>query len=90
MNCRFLILIAGWAVLAGGAQAQTPGTAPLQQPVAGALLSDGYEVKAVINNTYLILQKGDKAFWCGSSDPSLTWANWPLLTREAICVPLNR
>jgi hypothetical protein len=60
------------------------------QPVTGELLKQGFEVKAVINNNYLILQKGDKAYWCGSTDPGLTWLNWPQLTREASCLPLNK
>jgi hypothetical protein len=85
-RCLFLAVLAVLPALAG-ASAQTAAPA---QPKTGDLIAGGFEVKAVINNTYLILQKGDKAFWCGSSDPSLTWANWPLLTREAICVPLNR
>jgi hypothetical protein len=74
----------------GQADAQQAAPTQPRQPVTGELIASGFEVKAVINNTYLILQKADKAFWCGSGDPSLTWANWPLLTREAICVPLNR
>ena len=72
-------------VAQAGAQQATPA-----QPRTGELIAAGFEIKGVINNTYLILQKGDKAFWCGSADPSLTWANWPQLTREAVCVPLNR
>lgn len=63
---------------------------PVAQPVTGTLLSQGFEIKGVINNTYLLLQKGDKTYWCGSPDPGLTWANWPQMTREAPCIPLNK
>jgi len=87
MLCRFIVPLAlGLLAVAGGtASAQTPA-----QPTTGALLAQSFEVKAVINNTYLILQKGDKAFWCGTADPGLTWANWPQLTRDATCVPLTK
>jgi hypothetical protein len=47
-------------------------------------------VKTVINNTYLILQKGGKAYWCGSTSPNLTWANWASEMRDAPCTALNR
>jgi hypothetical protein len=69
---------------------QGAATGASQPPVTGQLLNDGFEVKAVINNTYLILQKGNRAYWCGSTDSGLTWANWPQLTRDASCTSLNK
>ena len=86
---RRCLFLAALAVLPAITEASAQQAAPAQ-PRTGELIAAGFEIKGVINNTYLILQKGDKAFWCGSADPSLTWANWPLLTREAICVPLNK
>jgi len=88
-RCLFLAALAMLPAITG-AGAQTAAPTQPRQPVTGELIAAGFEIKGVVNNTYLILQKGDKAFWCGSADPALTWANWPLLTRDAICVPLNR
>jgi hypothetical protein len=80
-------------LLIGGASAQQVNTAAatsVHTKSTADYLSEGYEVKGVVNNTYLILQKGDQALFCGSRDPSLTWANWAAETRVAKCETLSK
>lgn len=88
---RLVLSFAGCVVTLTCAHAQQgAATSSSQPPVTGQLLNDGFEVKTVVNNTYLILQKGNQAYWCGSTDSGLTWANWPQLTRDALCTSLNK
>jgi len=92
-------LILGSLAALGGASlgfAQQPGAqqaAGAKAPpgrVAADYLADGFEIKAVVNNTFLLLQKGNRAYLCGSHDPGLSWVNWAQATRSAGCEPLTR
>jgi hypothetical protein len=74
--------IAALCVLSGIAAAQTKTT--------GDYLADGYEVKGVVNNEFLILQKGNKAFFCGAHDATITWDNWAKKNINAGCEPLSK
>ena len=88
-----LLAIAVLSFQAADAAAQqqvSAAAASVQSKSTGDYLAEGYEVKGVINNTYLILQKGNRAYFCGSRDPGLTWANWAEETRNAGCVSLTR
>ena len=58
-------------------------------PTTADFLAQGYEIKGVVNNTFLLLQKGDRAFLCGSPNPNLTWSNWAEITRDATCTSLT-
>ena len=80
-------------LLAGGVSAQQVSTAAAtaaQAKTTADFLAEGYEVKGVINNTYVILQKGNHALFCGSRDPGLTWANWAEQTRAGKCEALSK
>ena len=74
-----------------GASAQQQAARPAVAPATttGDFLAQGYEIKGVINNTYLLLQKGERTFLCGSPD-NLTWANWAEHTRDAPCKSMTR
>lgn len=73
----------------GASAQQQTATRPASSPSTTAdLLAQGYEIKGVINNTYLLVQKGDRAFFCGTAN-NLTWANWAEVTRDAPCKSLT-
>src|SRR5262245_41640382 len=75
------VLVSAFGVT--GASAQQQAAQPTSaSTTTGDLLGQGYEIKGVINNTYLLMQKGDRAFLCGSAE-NLTWANWAEHTRDA-------
>lgn len=97
---RKLVLISmfcGFAMASASAQQQaTKPPASVQQQATrlpasattGDFLAQGYEIKGVINNTYLLLQKGDRAFVCGAAE-GLTWTNWAEHTRDAPCKAMS-
>lgn len=72
-----------------GASAEPKQSAQASPQTTGDYLAQGYEIKGVVNNTFLLLQKGDRAFLCGASTPNLTWANWAEMTRNATCTSLS-
>ncbi len=75
------------ALWMSGASAQQ--SEKLAVPTTGDFLAQGYDIKGIINNTYLILQKGDRAFLCGTPE-NLTWTNWAEVTRDAPCKSLTK
>ena len=82
-------LFCAFGVVEASAQQQT-ATRPASSPsTTGDLLAQGYEIKGVVNNTYLLVQKGDRAFLCGSAE-GLTWGNWAEHTRDAPCKSMTR
>lgn len=87
---RKLVLAAVFCALgsasASAQQQKTRAPAPI---TTGDFLAQGFEIKGVINNTYLLLQKGERTFLCGAGD-NLTWANWAEVTRDAPCKPMTR
>ncbi len=89
---RFVLAALFLALGVSGASAQQQQAARTATPpptTTGDFLAQGYEIKGVINNTYLLVQKGDRAFLCGSAD-NLTWANWAEHTRDAPCKSMTR
>jgi hypothetical protein len=78
------------ALVAAGASAQQNQAARPPSLTTADFLGQGYEIKGVINNTFLLLQKGDRTFLCGSQNPSLTWANWGEMTRDAPCQSMTQ
>lgn len=86
-----LALAALLCVLGGAAaSAQQQASRSVSPPGTTAdFLAQGYEIKGVINNTYLLLQKGERTLLCGSPD-NLTWTNWAEHTRDASCKSMTR
>lgn len=84
------LLFTGPCATAEAQQAHVAVAPAASAPVTGDLLAQGFEVKTVVNNTYLILQKGGKTYWCGSNSANLTWSTWPAETRDAPCTALNK
>lgn len=89
---KFVLAALLCAFGAAGASAQQQQAARPASPPAtttGDFLAQGYEIKGVINDTYLLVQKGDRAFLCGKAD-NLTWSNWAEVTRDAPCKSMTR
>ena len=87
---RKLVLAAVFCALGvADASAQQQATRPPAPITTGDFLAQGFEIKGVINNTYLLLQKGERTFLCGTAD-NLTWTNWAEVTRDAPCKPMTR
>lgn len=88
---KFVLAALFCVFVEAGASAQQQAARPAAPPAAttGDFLAQGYEIKGVINNTYLLLQKGERTFLCGSAD-GLTWANWAEHTRDAPCKSMTR
>jgi hypothetical protein len=74
-----------------GASAQQQAARQVSPPstTTADFLAQGYEIKGVINNTYLLLQKGERTFLCGNPD-GLTWTNWAEHTRDGPCKSMTR
>jgi hypothetical protein len=87
---KFALAAVFCALGAVGASAQQANqTARAPAPTTADFLAQGYEIKGVVNNTFLLLQKGDRAFLCGSPNPNLTWSNWAEITRDATCTSMT-
>lgn len=86
---KIVLAAAFCAIGMASAAAQQQAAKPPAPTNTGDFLAQGYEIKGVINNTYLLVQKGERAFLCGTPD-NLTWTNWAEVTREAPCKPLSR
>lgn len=84
-------LLLAFGVSGASAQQQQAAARAATPPASSTadFLAQGFEIKGVINNTYLLVQKGDRAFLCGSPD-NLTWANWAEHTRDAPCKSMTR
>lgn len=88
-NVLLAFAVLSFHAIGANAQQMSAASTPSAKST-GDFLAEGFEVKGVINNTYLILQKGDHAYLCGSRDPALTWANWAEQTRNASCASLSK
>ena len=87
---KFALAAVFCALGAAGASAQQNQTARAPSLTTADFLSQGYEIKGVVNNTFLLLQKGDRAYLCGAPNPNLTWSNWAEITRDAPCQSLTQ
>jgi hypothetical protein len=84
------ISIVAACAVAGVAVALADQQSSAQPKTTGEFLANGYEVKGVINNEFLVLQKGNKTYFCGAHDTAITWDNWAKKTIDSGCEPLSK